>query len=397
MEVTRGLVLVAILVAACGGDVHDGAIGGHSGSAGTGGNRQDSGVSSGGSGAADGASPITALDAGTPTEKVAACTHLFTAMNTCDISGGRPPSEVARIQARFTASCLDEFLLPGETHAAADLEACARATEAVNCGQPSGVPRECDIRGSLHAGAACVLGSQCASGACTGATMPGPTPGAPGIATCGACAPVGQVGDTCDRNCAKELACMPMGGEPSRPNFTCQPFTPIAEGASCGNLGAVCASGLVCGLLDQCHAPVSLGANCGYGATPDCIPPLVCTNDGTCQRPGAAKAPCGGYDSLCGAGLACSVDQFCEPIEWEKPGAGCDGVLKRCLVGNCNGSAKADGGFVGACPAVVADGTKCSAADTCDAFFVCGNSAANPTSGTCQPITALRCPSSGGS
>ncbi|HEX7670698.1 MAG TPA: hypothetical protein VF395_13985, partial [Polyangiaceae bacterium] len=139
------------------------------------------------------------FDAGSEEAKRRACAHYFTSQFSSSCRGATlPDTELSRLAPLFERSCVDQFAMPGAGYTADDLEACAAATEAAECGSPDGPPLACDLRGSLAGNAPCISGNQCESGQCDG-TMSAPNPGGPTpeATVCGKCAPVALLGEPC--------------------------------------------------------------------------------------------------------------------------------------------------------------------------------------------------------
>jgi len=318
-----------------------------------------------------------------------ACRQVAQATRRC--FGPNDPADAARLDARAEATCKPQFALPGITYTAEDLEACARAMDALRC-EASELP-ECDFRGSLPAEAPCILRAQCQSGNCTGS---GDVPAGQGdfrglnppTETCGKCATVAAVGDSCSKGeCPKGSVCagnqLPVSGEP-----TCVPIVRGDVGTHCNGLWAPCNSGLYCDLNQNCRALRKLGEPCDNSQSIFCAPQLTCIGK-TCRKPTGEGSSCVSGDG-CTSGLVCADDQVCRRITWAEPGMPCDDVLTQCRTGYCSPDPPRT------CVPVLPDGSPCRWEDPCDTGSECLSASIVTGSdvdagGVCAPRSAVVC------
>jgi hypothetical protein len=293
------------------------------------------------------------------------CRHFARATRRC--FGPDDPSDVARLDARADATCKPHFALPGITYTAEDLDACARAMDTLQCAASE--LSECDFRGSLPADAPCILRAQCQSGSCIGSgDVPAgqddfgglnPPPG-----TCGKCAGVAAVGESCTKGeCPRGAVCtgnqvVVSSGEP-----TCVPIVRGDVGAHCNGLWAPCNSGLYCGLDQNCRAFGKLADPCDNSQGIVCASSLTCIGK-TCREPTGEGSSCESGDG-CTSGLVCADDQICRRITWAEPNMPCDDVLTKCRTGNCSPDPPR------ACVPVLPDGSPCQSGDPCDTGSEC--------------------------
>jgi hypothetical protein len=278
-----------------------------------------------------------------------------------------PAVEFAREQARFDAQCTEGLALQGNGLTATRLEACVAAIQSGGCTARSDPQGPCSfyaLGGSLGAGIACAVDSQCQSAACAGSSVPftGPVP------PCGSCEAGGAAGQACTggaARCVQGLACDSTG--------QCVANVYAGAGASCNpNIGALCNPGLYCDpYTNQCTATGGEGDAClGYVFDDTCTLPLVCPaavgSHSTCQPPGGAGAHCNqGTD--CMFGLACdSLAEACAPVTWVNLGETCNDHIM-CIDGYCLPPAAG----LRTCMPFVPDGQSCTHDTTCDAFAVC--------------------------
>jgi hypothetical protein len=340
--------------------------------------------------------------AGTEEAKRRACAHHFTSQFSSSCRGAAlPDTEISRLEPLFERACLDQLAMPGSAYTAEDLQACATATEAAECGSPDGPPLACDLRGSLPGGAPCISGTECQSGQCRGTTGPSDPGGTPPEATvCGKCAPVASLGEPCDEAvCPKNAACMTTTPSASDPGYQCTAVVVGALGSTCDHLTALCEPGAYCRQSHECTLLGGVGAPCNGTATNGCKQPYVCDEASrTCQPPGTAGAGCvHSGDRGCAVGFGCTWDGQCEPIEWSKPGEPCDDA-RRCLVGSCGSTSYLigpPGPESGVCPVVIPDGQACEPAKggTCDSTSACVDPAGTPGArkGVCKPLSSVVC------
>jgi hypothetical protein len=353
-----------------------------------------------------------------------ACSHYYAAQYT-RCGGPLPP---ANQEARFVQVCLGDMALPGSGMSPPAVEACASALDASPCELPNGAPSECNFKGSLPGGAPCNQGAQCQNGVCQGTVAYSPG-GQEGPFTCGTCAPIATVGQTCahddfSASCVGNALCLitPATATASDATYTCVATVEGDVGAACDDLSATCKTGLYCASqTGQCAVLGEAGATCGEGASRPsgdpggCAAPLSCVG-----LPGAATCDAGAEGAFClldadchqGLGclpgpcsstegrIGCAASGTCAPVAWAAAGQPCDGYQTRCAVGSCNTDLA--NGTQGTCPTVVPDGQACTVqgvgpvahGPTCDAFSECFR-AAGPAGtnapGTCVPIDSTVC------
>jgi len=149
---------------------------------------------------------------------------------------------------------------------------------------------ECDFRGMLVEGVACLDGLQCASGECVGSAV---TPVGGQTGTCGQCAPSRSVGQACTSSCDVGLGCQ---------YGRC--VTLAALGASCDD--APCGDRMHCGAAKTCVPNLPVGAACSGGDFEQCDAPLRCA-EGTCiaQLPLKVVLPGGSCAEEAGVRVVC--------------------------------------------------------------------------------------------
>jgi hypothetical protein len=295
-----------------------------------------------------------------------------------------PDSETTRLRSSFGTSCVDELVRSGIR--STDLEACVAALDSVPC-ESSGLPQACDLRGSLPAGAPCIVGVQCQSGACNDFQSLPPGGLSSPISTCGKCAPLSAPGQPCrGAGCPPGSVCTTTTTAPDS-IYICVPVVQGDVGATCDEHMARCRPGLYCEAESgRCTSLRGIGETCGLRQT-GCQRPLVCKR--TCQSPALAGGSCGA-DTDCAVGMACAEGK-CTAIAWATPGSPCD-ESRRCVVGLCPvyfpGAPR-----VGTCPSVTSEGQACNGASTCDTLSACANAtSSNPTrGGTCAPLSSVVC------
>jgi hypothetical protein len=197
------------------------------------------------------------------------------------------------------ASCVEAFVpqaaalfdAPGANVTKRTLDACILRTESARCDEDIEALPECDLRGTLADGAACLSGISCTSG-----------------------------------SCFKPL----VGGRPDRRRAACGVCSRrVAENESCKD--AACAPGLDC-VEDRCVAPAGAGSGCSAGHR--CKEDLACLSgtcvvprgrDESCDRQDPNAVPCDASQGLvcsettktCTAflaqrGASCKTTPFCE-------------------------------------------------------------------------------------
>ena len=179
---------------------------------------------------------------------------------------------------------------------------CLSALQAYTCAQvdnPSmSTNADCQqvLIGTVAAGSACVLGSDCSGTTSWCTSTPGNCTGVckAQIAAGAACG----VGDECVSNysCANSLC--------TQTNAVTKP----GLGAACTGFES-CANGLACDLISHtCVAPVLEGQSCAQGHQV-CELYTSCSTNSTCTRWGGAGATCG--SSAAGEIIACLPGSYC--------------------------------------------------------------------------------------
>jgi hypothetical protein len=294
--------LVALLVAGCGGA--------------SGGPATDPGNGDAGTAGLDGPGPDGAADPAPFCRPYAAAW--------CDrLAACSPPlllslyGDVELCRQRRGLECRIDAARPGAGVDAARSATCTGALPAASCEDLlAGAVPGCQLRGRLATGAACGAGNQCASGYCR---LPETEP-------CGICAPAAAVGEPClsTAGCQFPLRCsragrcaragreadpcsetQPCRGEAfycSGADNSCRPYA--GPGQTCNRTGASfarpCDDGLVCrpgsnGICvpityaapgDPCGVPTS-----GPAPFTFCLASASCV-EGHCQPPGSDGDPC---------------------------------------------------------------------------------------------------------
>jgi hypothetical protein len=240
--------------------------------------------------------------------------------------------------ARNRPVCASALQAQATGATASTMTSCALAYDSASCDDVvvGKTPQACHAPGLLGAGAPCGDGSQCA----------GPQAYCRIAAdeTCGACAPLGDVGAACDsaRDCRYGLVCY----------FSC--LRPVPKGDTCD------------GMLRQCPET------------------LVCLNY-RCVDPAPRDAPCAPNADHCDhdRGLFCDPEEkVCSPYAVADVGAAC-GAGTICKRGAC---VPDETTAVSRCVASVPDGASCDAihGPTCLAPSKC-------VSGQCRAPRATTC------
>jgi hypothetical protein len=241
----------------------------------------------------------------------------------CDFAERCAPSDL-NLTHGDAASCRDAFKVAcptwvsakGSIDTPARIDACSNALSTATCDlyffYPQGWPETCPSKGSLAAGAGCVLDTQCESGYCpytvaecstckTRSAAGGPCQLSDDCdfdSTCvnGTCALKTGLGTSCaaDSNCASGLACTGFNG-PSGAG-TCSKL--LGAGAACdpSNPGlGECdyTAGLSCDATNKCSAaaipPLArTGEDCSFG----CDGKNYCDAQNTCRLKLAAGSSC---------------------------------------------------------------------------------------------------------
>jgi hypothetical protein len=151
----------------------------------------------------------------------------------------------------------------------------------------------------------------------------------------------------------------------------------LPDAIQCGTCAARLPKGASCGVDDACEVGLScFDGVCrergGPGAPghvwADCaLPSWICKSDGFCGAVTPDGQPCGS-SSDCATSTGCDVaTKRCTPAVYQKPGAPCDGEVRRCEAGLCDKAS-------GVCPTVLPDGTPCDPtgrATACDVYARC--------------------------
>ncbi len=273
---------------------------------------------------------------------------------------------MASARTRYVESCVAALSLTGSTRTADEVEACAKAVEAEECGVVPVLLASCAPKaGTLPAGSACNVDAQCQSGLCDLLDLRAKAKG------CGVCMEPTPERTTCDRShptCAPPTFCSttatsPLVGYCLRRRY-------VDEGASCDGIESYCHPGFVCASIDgsphTCIRQHSVGEQCpGEDA---CEKGTFCSTTGnTCASRGNVGEPC---DSItpCNEGLGCDrTTNKCAPLTFAEPGESCGGSVA-CREGVCG-----QGTGAPTCPDIVQDGKACleGANMTCQAPATC--------------------------
>jgi hypothetical protein len=270
--------------------------------------------------------------------------------------------DAATCEAQMTATCVASLMTPSNANNPTHTEACAQAIPSWSCPaylDNANEPAACaQVKGTLAAGATCVVAGECATGFC--AIAPN--------SACGVCATAPTAGSSC----ADLTTC--------GPGLTC-----TSDTKQCVGLAAASAA---CGA----------GAPCGAGLS--CVGADAATNtQGTCQpaatTAGAACDPALKTGSGCdrNAGLVCnSTSKTCQPVTISPAGGACGSVDHQsalCSDGTCTG---ASGATPGTCVANATEGAACDTANgpACEAGSRC-IVAAGSTAGTCEITDSTVC------
>jgi hypothetical protein len=217
--------------------------------------------------------------------------------------------------ANISDSCTLELTLPGSTHDASKIAACASAYQAQSCDELfyGGGSVTCTTPGTLADAASCVRDAQCQSGSCDEQSDDG----------CGTCEALPGVGQTCTcktqaflgQSCGPTAACgYPMkcvAGQCQKAatsgpcstykdcdfwqgawctNGQCTQMTIAKVGEACNASGTFCEAGAECDwAAGVCVAFAKKSQACA-SAGPDCDEPYDCVG-GTCALPNPALCP----------------------------------------------------------------------------------------------------------
>lgn len=282
-----------------------------------------------------------------------------------------PNAEAER--SRFLTVCSNLVNAPGATNIAGALQSCASQISANDCS----VSNDCEVEvvGTLPDGAACLDGSQCASGGCDDED-----------GRCGHCVALAAVGQPCGSKtkCVKDASCVYSASTSGdEPVGTCRAIVRRKVGESCESSTTEsirCEKGLSCSPDAKCEARGAAGATCS--STGDCQSNLVC-DGGTCGVGQAAGGTCtnsGGTSGskTCARDLVCTEDGTCSAVEYVAIGQSCNGVARQCSQGYCRIDRLSSTTASGTCTAYLADGAACDASSTgsidqprCDRYADC--------------------------
>jgi hypothetical protein len=151
---------------------------------------------------------VSACGGSVNSQPAGACAHYVSALLVGRCGPGLPSDEITRVQARYEGACREAIALPGSTVTDATLDGCASALESTCDGSPDA----CVFRGTLPAGASCVGGHQCQSGAC---------------GTDSKCVAPAAAGEKCDDSvpCVDGTSCLLSGLTATGPGLTCEAAT----------------------------------------------------------------------------------------------------------------------------------------------------------------------------
>jgi len=321
-------------------------------------------------------------DAGAPTPATpqAACEHEFRVRHERCSKDLVAPATMTSARTRYVASCVDALALAGSSRTADEVEACAKAVEAEECGVfPELLPACAPKKGTLSTGSACNMGSQCQTGHCDLESALAKGKG------CGVCADTTPEGQGCTQEsaaCAVGTFCIGSPESPSR--TTCKRVGYVDASATCNGFDIQCRPGLICVSVDgapaTCRPPFAAGQPCQDD--------LACGRDAYCSRETAQCTDLvkegGACDaqSPCERGLGCDrTTNKCAPLTFAEPGVSCGGSVA-CREGVCG-----QGTGAPTCPPVVEDGRGCleGAHMTCAAPAACiAGACVLPTTATCQ-------------
>ncbi len=326
------------------------------------------------------AEPSKDADASVPVTAQSACEHQFRVrFERCD-TGFIAPATMASARTRYVDSCVSALGLTGSTRNADELEACAKAIEAEECGVVAELLPACAPKaGTLAIGTACNVDAQCQTGRCDLQSVRAKGQG------CGVCAETTQEGELCNVEqtvCAMGTFCV---GSPESPQSTkCKRLSYADADASCNGFDIQCRVGFVCasikGADPKCIPAFAAGEECRDDAA--CAVDAFCGyQTGKCTNRGKAGEACDAQNP-CIDGLGCDVEtKKCGPLTFAEPGESCGGTIA-CREGVCG-----QGTGTPTCPTIIEDGKGCleRAHTTCRAPAACiGGACVLPTTATCQ-------------
>jgi len=320
----------------------------------------------------------TAPDGGVsgPVTAEAACEHQFRVHVERCIKSTVAPATIASARTRYVADCVTTLGLSGSTRTADEVEVCASAVEAEECGVIAEVLPACAPKaGTLATGSACNVDGQCQSGYCE---LRAEGKG------CGVCAAPPTEGESCSAErpaCAIGTRCV---GEPGSTRSSCTRLTYADEKAACTGFDIQCRPGFLCAAVDGaapvCIQALAVGERCGHDTF--CAKEAFCDrHSAKCKSRGKAGDACDA-STPCGEGLGCDrTTNKCTALTFAEPGEDCGGSVA-CREGVCG-----QGTGTPRCPPIVEDGKDCVAAAhmTCRAPAACiGGACVMPTTATCK-------------
>jgi hypothetical protein len=285
------------------------------------------------------------------------------------------PETMTSTRTRYVGDCVAALDLPGSTRTVAEVEACANAVEAEECGVIAPLLPACAQKaGTLTTGSACNVHAQCQSGYCE---LRAQGKG------CGLCKDTPSEGEGCltgNLRCAPGTFCT---GERESTQTTCKRVRYVDANAECNGFDIQCRPGFVCasmeGAASVCIQGLA-GTPCRVDST--CVKGTYCSEvTGTCTNLGNAGDACDG-PRPCGEGLGCDRStRTCATLTFAEPGESCGGSVA-CRQGVCG-----QGTGTPRCPEIVEDGKGCleGALMTCRAPAACfGGACVMSTTATCQ-------------
>lgn len=320
-----------------------------------------------------------ASTAAAPVTAQSACEHEFRVrVERCD-GADIAPATLSTARTRYVASCVGALSLTGSTRTAEDVEACAKAVEAEECGVAPVLLAACVVQpGTLRAGSACNVDTQCQSGHCDLLATQAKGKG------CGVCLETVAEGDSCDPEhpaCAIGTLCI---GSATDKSPRCRRAAYVDENASCDGYATYCHPGFMCasigGAPSTCIPVHTVGGECPADAA--CATDTFCSETThTCANLANVGEACDSQ-TPCKSGLGCdSTTKTCAPLTFAEPGVKCGGSVA-CREGVCG-----QGTGAPTCPALVEDGKGCleGAHMTCLAPATCiAGACVMQTTATCQ-------------
>ena len=216
--------------------------------------------------ASSGSPPAPDGGASAPVTPEAACEHQFRVHVERCIEGRIAPATIASARTRYVADCATTLGLSGSTRTADEVEACASAVEAEECGVIAEFLPACTPKaGTLATGSACNVDGQCQSGYCE---LRAEGKG------CGVCAAPPAEGEGCS---AERPACAlaPSAWACRTKRTSCTRVTYADENAACNGFDIQCRPGFICAAVN--------------GAAPVCIQALAVGRSAATTRPAPRK------------------------------------------------------------------------------------------------------------